>query len=419
MSTEISGTYIGHWGDERRKSRRIYVELGHDELSNIVHWTHKSPTFPQPRAYIDITLLPVFHPCCRNNVLLNRTGQRAHNLFAISELTHKGQPVTVCAEASCVGRCGASSGDGRGWCSCDRQCWIIGDCCLDAPLHCFGATNTDISETHPPSDTELDDTIVMRTLMNEPFTIDKITPSLTNVYKVQTIPLLTVAECMFVDHSSGCAQSYEVSAKHHLPVCHPKLDLIFRNTFCAGCNGFESHEVVSFENWLEMCPEWLQFNYTMDELFHNKALVDLFYSTCYKMNMLIPEACRSSVSRNHRYHTWPNTDNSTCLHFANPMYIKDLNVKSIFKNQFCTNETDWLNCVSSSNNFDEFKTTINKPLAVKVDSDGVLTISKVDTNEERQFSSPDVEKNCGKQPYILSSIKMIPLLLSSVIVDSY
>ena len=32
MSTDISGAYMGRWGDERRNSRRIYVALGHDEL---------------------------------------------------------------------------------------------------------------------------------------------------------------------------------------------------------------------------------------------------------------------------------------------------------------------------------------------------------------------------------------------------
>ena len=32
MSTEISATYLGRWGNKHRKSRRIYVALGHDEL---------------------------------------------------------------------------------------------------------------------------------------------------------------------------------------------------------------------------------------------------------------------------------------------------------------------------------------------------------------------------------------------------
>ena len=32
MSTEISATYLGRWGNKHWKSRRIYVALGHDEL---------------------------------------------------------------------------------------------------------------------------------------------------------------------------------------------------------------------------------------------------------------------------------------------------------------------------------------------------------------------------------------------------
>ena len=32
MSTEISAIYLGRWGNEHWKSRRIYVALGHDEL---------------------------------------------------------------------------------------------------------------------------------------------------------------------------------------------------------------------------------------------------------------------------------------------------------------------------------------------------------------------------------------------------
>ena len=33
MSTEISATYLGRWGNKHWKSRRIYVALGHDELN--------------------------------------------------------------------------------------------------------------------------------------------------------------------------------------------------------------------------------------------------------------------------------------------------------------------------------------------------------------------------------------------------
>ena len=64
---------------------------------------------------------------------------RAHHdvivMFTISELTHKGQPVLVCVP-----------GQLWPWCSCDRRCWFLNDCCLDAPLHCFGANNTDIRQ---------------------------------------------------------------------------------------------------------------------------------------------------------------------------------------------------------------------------------------------------------------------------------
>ena len=34
MSTEISATYLGRWGNKHWKSRRIYVALGHDELKH-------------------------------------------------------------------------------------------------------------------------------------------------------------------------------------------------------------------------------------------------------------------------------------------------------------------------------------------------------------------------------------------------
>ena len=35
MSTEISATYLGCWGNKHSKSRHIYVALGHDELNKI------------------------------------------------------------------------------------------------------------------------------------------------------------------------------------------------------------------------------------------------------------------------------------------------------------------------------------------------------------------------------------------------
>ena len=35
MSTEISATYLGRWGNKHWKSRRICVALGHDELNTL------------------------------------------------------------------------------------------------------------------------------------------------------------------------------------------------------------------------------------------------------------------------------------------------------------------------------------------------------------------------------------------------
>ena len=40
MSTEISATYLGRWGNKYWKSRRIYVALGHDDLRKVrKFWT--------------------------------------------------------------------------------------------------------------------------------------------------------------------------------------------------------------------------------------------------------------------------------------------------------------------------------------------------------------------------------------------
>ena len=322
----------------------------------------------------------------------------------------------ICPEASCVGRCGASSGDGRGRCSCDRRCWFLDDCCLDAPLHCFGASDTDISKIQPPPDLlPPEDVAWMRFAKYEFLTIGKITPSTTNEYTVQTMHLIMVAGCSSFDNA--CEGSSFLGAKYFLPVCVPKLDLIFVNVFCAFCNGFQSHEVVSFESWLEVCPAWLAFNYTMDELFHNKTLVDLFHIKCYQSNFFIPEACQVAASRNHHYYISLNPDDLACFFFDNPMYVNDSTGKTIFRNQFCADESpDKFSCVSNSTNFDEFKSTLNNPLAVKVDSNGILVVSYINTNVHHESGSIEEPTSCGKQSCFLLTSTIVFLFLSSVMI---
>ena len=137
--------------------------------------------------------------------------------------------------------CGASSGDGRGWCSCDSRCWYLGDCCLEAPLHCFGTNYANISK------------------------ISTIWSATRRRVKEKTRD----CRCHHCERGNG--------TKGYMPVCLPKADLPFRNTICACCHGFQIHAVVYLENWLEVCPEWLAFNYTMNEFIMRLWKIFLFH----------------------------------------------------------------------------------------------------------------------------------------------
>ena len=59
MSTEISATYLGCWGNKYWKSRRIYVALGHDELICNVQFDTYTPL--HGTFIIPTRCLPILH----------------------------------------------------------------------------------------------------------------------------------------------------------------------------------------------------------------------------------------------------------------------------------------------------------------------------------------------------------------------
>ena len=43
---------------------------------------------------------------------------------------------------------------------------------------------------------------------------------------------------------------------HHIPVCHPGSNVIYKNIYCAMCNGLSVQHVVPFDALLPECPTW-------------------------------------------------------------------------------------------------------------------------------------------------------------------
>ena len=68
MSTEISVTYLGGWGHKHWKSRRIYVALGHDELTYFSHHVNISKVRQGEYGFCHV-LLVTFNSCPRMTFL--------------------------------------------------------------------------------------------------------------------------------------------------------------------------------------------------------------------------------------------------------------------------------------------------------------------------------------------------------------
>ena len=240
-----------------------------------------------------------------------------------------GRPALQCPGHSCEGRCNMSA-DGKSLCSCDEYCRQLGDCCVDAHIHCFGAR---------PEET--------RMLLPLP---EEVNPFVSNAVSSMECQSLTLLEGKNMDGSSqtvrqnyflisscpadnaddGMCSDVEADATHSIPVCHPEFDLLFRNIYCLICHGFSPERAVAFTFNVPNCVNW--FEETNITSF-SKMSADVVWDACGLLGFSsIPKGCEATAARMLCLHG-DRAAEQKCSSYSNPVVTGDNAL--IYKNQFC------------------------------------------------------------------------------------
>ena len=190
------------------------------------------------------------------------------------------------------------SADKSSLCSCDEHCRTLGDCCVDAHFHCFGAKP---EETHMllPNDSAIANALTtsMKCMPVNFVGRDENGQRQTVSRNYDMIAICPVG-------SEGDKQCLGIgSVLHATPVCLPRSHLIFKNIYCLLCHGFSKEEAVAFNVETE--------KYT---------------------HFSVPNECKTSADRM-QCPKWFQVRGQTCPPYKNPVVIKDTGFT--FKNQFC------------------------------------------------------------------------------------
>ena len=227
----------------------------------------------------------------------------------------------------------------QGFCSCDRRCRILGDCCADAPRECFGAENDDSKNLLPSG---VRGKVEFESIRSNEHILRLKRGHVKSESTLQDVYYSFVHECPHsAPYENDCINNvlYK-SPAHHIRVCHPDSSLLFYNRFCAACNGYRMEDTFSLYQHLEVCDSWLALNYTMENLVKESIGVNDLYHLCppfYAGD--IPNVCRAIAERRRVYDRVVRNNQkkpSLCTSFVNPVVTKnELGQAVIMKNPFC------------------------------------------------------------------------------------
>ena len=251
------------------------------------------------------------------------------------ELMIFGRPALQCPGQSCEGRCNMSA-DGKVLCSCDELCRQLGDCCVDAHIHCFGAKP---GETHMllplPEDVN-------------PFVLNAVSSMecqqlilMESTYKDG--PSKTVLRGYFlisscpVDNADDECSEISSDATHSIPVCLPQFDLLFRNIYCLICHGFSPEEAVAFTFNVPDCVDWLdELNST--SFVRSATSADAVWNACGILGFSsVSKGCEATTKRMLCL-PGDQTTEQKCPAYSNPVVTDENGL--IYKNQFCVPTED-------------------------------------------------------------------------------
>ena len=258
-----------------------------------------------------------------------------------------GQVADDC-DYSCMGRCDEEPGWDTKFCHCDELCVRLGDCCLDYEYHC-NEENDVSNDTHQ---------LMLRKEERFAFKLQsgcrcsELAIAFKTGYDWMETGLTTLYifdNCTDVTHIyySDCLDHYK-SLHHATPVCAGGY--IFRNVYCAVCNGYAVDKIASF-NATFTCDEEKTIPRGRDQLSFLFQHCEFHISPSAQcMRVYHRSICMfrdgSDCHNTETPHDTIMTYNEiACETYNSPVEVNIGDTLIVFKNIFCAD------CVDTSNYF--------------------------------------------------------------------
>ena len=231
----------------------------------------------------------------------------------------------ICPRASCQDRCRKSSADDHSLCSCDHRCHLLGDCCVDISIECSSLMKSPAKKTY---DSYRGYTAIIQ---NSNATAPDSEAHLFVVFtQIDYCPTFS----KFHEKCKRAAITEDL--RRHIPVCHPKNQVVFVNQYCAFCHGYHMNDLVPFELHVDnpsACDDLSTHTYAPNK---SRISLEQLINNCTTHYLLfVPERCFAAVYRNKWY---IRTNQPMCKSHLNPVVNKEAEV---YRNKHCrpTNTT--------------------------------------------------------------------------------
>ena len=233
-----------------------------------------------------------------------------------------GRPALRCPDHSCAGRCNMSA-NGISMCSCDEFCRMLGDCCVDAHILCFGERP---EEVHMLLPNEKNSIASSMECVKWPYL--GVTNAEDGSQNIVIKNYNMISSCPMGSGNDTRCSDIDTDILHFTPVCLLQYQLIFRNIYCLLCHGFPQEQAIAFTLSVTTCSHWHdELNAT--SLSDNATFINKLWKTCGAIYS-VPKQCEAIAERMQCLMRTPLTTKE-CRAYSNPVVIDGF----IYKNQFC------------------------------------------------------------------------------------